>query len=391
MTMSATIDASGISAPDQPTILEELKTLFRSIYGNDVNLDPDTQDGQWLAAMSQMISDNNQMAINVFSSFSPSFAAGAQLASLVKINGITKNVATPSTATVLISGDVGTVINNGVVEDTFGFRWNLPSSVTIPTSGAASVTVTAQDNGATQANAHTITKIITPILGWQGVTNPLAAVPGQAVEEDSALRVRQSRSTALPAQAIIEGIYAEVADVNGVERLTIHENDTDTTDSDGVPSHTIAVIVQGGDVQLIAEAIQRTKPPGTGTFGDVSYMTVDSHGVPNTIRFVELEIVPIQVRINIHALPGFTSTITTAIKQAVMDFVNDTLIIGEDSYRTRLFTPANQGGTGVGDTYYVTNIQQNMKPGAPAQTDLYSQFDQKFVVESLDDVNVVLT
>lgn len=389
--MSAVVTATGITAPDQPTILAELQTLFRSIYGNDVNLDPDTQDGQWLAAMSQMISDNNQMAIDVFASFSPSYAQGTQLSSLVKINGLTRNVPTASTVTLLIEGDVGTVISNGIVEDTLGNRWALPASVTIQNPGAVSVTATAVDNGATRADPDTITRIITPTRGWQTVTNPLAAVPGQAVETDAALRVRQSRSTALPAQAIIESVYAEVADVNGVERLLIHENSSDVTDSDGVPSHSIAVIVQGGTVQEIAEAIQRTKPPGTGTYGSVSYLVVDSHGVPSTIRYIELEVVPIQIRISLHALPGYTSTIGDALRQAVMDFVNDTLTIGENSYRSRLYTPANQGATGVGDTFYVTNIQQCVKPGALASTDLLCNFDQKFIVEVLDDVVVALT
>jgi len=88
---------------------------------------PDSQDGQWLAALASAINDSNQAAVMVFQSFSPTYAQGVNLSSLVKINGLTRLVATNSTAVGNVVGVAGTVIANGSVADTAGNIWNLPA------------------------------------------------------------------------------------------------------------------------------------------------------------------------------------------------------------------------------------------------------------------------
>lgn len=40
-----TIDEAGIHAPDFPTVLNWLKEQYRAIYGQDVYLENDSQDG----------------------------------------------------------------------------------------------------------------------------------------------------------------------------------------------------------------------------------------------------------------------------------------------------------------------------------------------------------
>src|SRR5690606_25087178 len=107
-------------------------------------------------------------------------------------------------------------INGGIVEDIEGQQWNLPASVLIPLSGSITVTATCQEQGAIEAPAGTVTKIKTPTFGWQSVSNPSAAVPGQPVETDAALRVRQALSVAVPSQTIFEGIVGSVANLPGV-------------------------------------------------------------------------------------------------------------------------------------------------------------------------------
>ena len=44
----ATIDETGLHLPDYPTVLEDVKARFRGIYGDDLYLGPDSQDGQLL-------------------------------------------------------------------------------------------------------------------------------------------------------------------------------------------------------------------------------------------------------------------------------------------------------------------------------------------------------
>ena len=87
-TLSATIDETGIYIPQYTEILGSLMDSFRAIYGQDIDIAPDTQDGQWLAILAKSIYDSNNMAVAAYNSFSPSYAVGAGLSSLVKLNGL---------------------------------------------------------------------------------------------------------------------------------------------------------------------------------------------------------------------------------------------------------------------------------------------------------------
>lgn len=115
--LSATVAAQGISAPDYQTILNTLTSYFLQIYGSDAYLDSDSKDGQMVALVALAIHDANNTAIQVYNAFSPATGQASALSSNVKINGITRKVATRSTDDVLLKGVAGTTITNGSVRD----------------------------------------------------------------------------------------------------------------------------------------------------------------------------------------------------------------------------------------------------------------------------------
>lgn len=358
MTLAAVISPTGISAPDYATILASLQNSFWSIYGSDANLDPDTQDGALLAVYAQANYDTNQATIATYNAFSPLTAQGVGLSSVVKINGIKRKSSSNSQVVVRVDGVVGTIIQGGIVGDdlNLGTQWALPASVTIPVAGFADVTATSIVPGTVTAAAGSLTKILTPTLGWQTVTNAATAVPGLPVESDATLRQRQSRSTALPAETPLEAIFAAVANVPDVGRVAVYENDTDATDNQGIPSHSIAAVVEGGDANDVAEAIASKKAPGTGTYGTTSVLVFDSRGVPSTIRFFSLSDVPVSVSITIKALTGYLSTTGDTIKSAIAEFISQ-LPIGENSYLGRLYGPGNLNGEAAVTASGMTQVQ----------------------------------
>lgn len=389
-TLALQVLPTGPSAPDYADIFQELRIAAWGIFGSDADLDPDSQDGQLLAVFARAIFDANQAAIDTYNSFSPATAQGQALSSNVKINGIARLVPTNSQCVVTIVGQAGTTINNGSIGDNLnlGTVWNLPPVVVVPIGGAIDVTATCTQPGAFAAQAHTLTSILTPTLGWQTVDNAAIATPGQPLESDATLRKRQSISVSFPASAIVEGIYAAISNLAGVGRLAIYENETDVTDGNGIPSHSISTVVEGGDVTLIANAIKSRKPPGTGTYGTTSKVVFDSKGVPLTINFFALTLVTITVNVTIKALPGYISSTGVAVRQAIVDFIN-TLTIGEISYLNRLFSPANLGGVGLGTTFAVTSLKQSRASDAPpAVQDVPIAFNE---AASSVIANVVLT
>lgn len=375
-TIGAQITDAGIILPDFADIRQQLKIQFWSIYGSDANLDDDTQDGQFLTAIAQAVYDTGQAAVDTYNGFSPVTAQRNQLSSLVKINGLAREVPTRSTAVVTIVGQNGTEIQNGIVGDSLGLntKWDLPPVVNIGVSGTIDVTATCEVDGNVAAAPGSLSVILTPTRGWQTATNASAAAPGLPVETDATLRSRQARSTSLPALSTVDSIYASIAAIGGISRLKIYENDSDVTDGNGIPSHSISVVVLGGDVDLVAQAIALKKTPGTGTFGSTSVEVIDAKGVPNTIRFYELSLTEMAVTIHINALAGFVSTTGDILVQAVVDFINS-LDIGEKSYLARLYTPANQSGSGLGATYVVTAITQGPRLGPLVAADFPIAFN----------------
>lgn len=381
------ISATGISSPAYNDILTALTQIFQSIYGTDIITTPDSQDGQWLAIISLAFFDLEQLLIAVFNSMSPQFAQGAQLSSMVKINGLARLIPSQSTASVNVVGVAGTVISAGVVQDQAGNLWSLPPNVTIPGGGSISVTATAQQFGAIVAAPNTITNIFTPTQGWQSVTNPAAAIPGAPVETDFALRQRQSVGVGLPAQTPVQAIIAAVQNIPGVARAKIYENPTNATDSNGLPPHSICVVVQGGVPGTIAQTIEAKKSPGTGTFGSTSIIVNDPGGLSIAINFTLLTFVSIWVNVTIVRQPTFQAATANNLINNLVNFINN-LQIGQAVLYNWLISIAQAADSQAGLTYEVTVLQVGTAPNPTGVVDVPIPFNEAATTVI---ANIVLT
>ncbi|HBV5299456.1 TPA: baseplate J/gp47 family protein [Klebsiella oxytoca] len=342
---------SCISAPDYQTVLDTITGYFQQIYGSDAYLEPDSKDGQMVALVALAIHDANNAAISVYRSFSPATALGDALTSNVKINGITRRAATNSTVDLLLTGTVGTTITNGSVRDTNSVVWNLPATVVIGSGGTVVATATCANSGAVAAVAGSVDGINTPTRGWASVTNPLAATVGVAAETDAELRVRQSQSVALASLTPFDAVDGAIANVEGVTRHKLFENDTEATDSNGLPPHSISAIVEGGDALEIAHTIRSTKGQGVSTYGTTAIMVTDKYGNPYIIRFSRPVDVPVYVSITLKALTGYSSEVGDEIKAAVAAYINS-LAIGDSVLLSRVYSPANLGVVSGGNARY---------------------------------------
>ncbi|GAL60542.1 hypothetical protein EV102420_43_00020 [Pseudescherichia vulneris NBRC 102420] len=349
--LSATVTAEGIGAPDYQTILSTLTGYFQQIYGSDAYLEPDSKDGQMVALMALAIHDANNAAIAVYNCYSPATAYGAALSSTVKINGISRKGATRSTADLVLYGTAGTVITNGSAKDNNNIVWSLPSSVVIGLDGTVTITATCSSSGAVAALAGTITGINTPTRGWSSVTNPAAATVGTAAETDAELRIRQSQSVGLPSLTPFQAVDGAIANITGVMRHKLYENDTGVADSNGLPPHSICGVIDGGDVSTVAIVLQGKKGLGVSTYGSTAVTVSDLYGNPHLISFSRPIDVPVFASVTLQAFTGYTSQIGEQIKEAIADYVNG-LAIGDDVLLSRLYSPANLGVVSGGSARY---------------------------------------
>jgi len=377
------ISSAGITLPSYNDVLIGYQQGYMLVYGSDISINANDLDAQWLAIQAQAYFDLSQMIGVIYSSFG-ALAQGPFLDNMVAITGIVRNVATYSTATVTLTGSSGTVISNGVIGDNQGLNttWDLPATVTIPSGGSINVTATCTTIGAITASADTLTKILTPTANWNTVNNIGAAVVGVAVEPDSQLIQVQQQSVALSAETSIQSIAAAVLNVPGVTEVAYLNNDTNSPIS-GVPAGNFAIIVAGGTTTAVAQAIASKKPPGIPSYGTTSVIVYDSAGMPDTINFYEIDLVELTIQVTITPLAGYQAQTAQTIISNVVAFING-LDISETSYLARLYSPANNGGVGIGATYVVTDIQQSIKPNALDVLNLTPLLYQQFVITAAD-------
>ena len=369
------ISATGILKPAFSDELAYFTSSFQSIFGADIYLGNDSQDGQFVGLLALTLDDVNNQAIETYNAFSPVTAQGTGLSSNVKINGIARKVPSFGTVPVLISGQVGITVTSGTVADISGNQWNLPPSVTIPPAGQITVTATCAVLGAITTSAGPAT-MVNPTFGWQSASFFAAATPGAPVESDAALRQRQAISTALPSETTLEGTVSALAALPNVNRITPYENDTALTDSNGLPGHSVAFVVDGGNSTAIATTIALKKPPGAcSTYGSIITPIMDAYGIIHNIAYFPPEIINISINVTVTALAGFTLAIQSSIQASLVAWIN-ALPIGAAILLPRMYMPAQlSGGFGSG-TFELVSIAIARDGLMPVQSDILLAFDE---------------
>jgi uncharacterized phage protein gp47/JayE len=384
----AFIDAFGIHKPDFPTELAYFTTQFQSIFGADIYLGNDSQDGQFVGLLALALDDVNNAAIEAYNSFSPATAQGTGLSSVVKINGLERKVPSFGTVPVLLGGQSGVPITNGAVQDINNVQWNLPSLVTIPPTGQITVTATCAVLGAIATAAGPAT-IVNPTFGWQSASFFAPATPGAPVESDAAVRGRQALSTANPSISVIEGIIGELLELPGVNRIVGYENDTSLPDVNGLPAHTISLVIDGGDVTTIATTIATKKTPGCGTYGSIITPITDAYGIVHNIAYFPPEIINISINVTVKALAGFTLDVQAGIQASLVAWVN-ALSIGAAILLPRMYMPAQlSGGLGSG-TFELVSIAIGRDGLMPVPQDILLAFDEAPFTQT-SFVNITVT
>jgi uncharacterized phage protein gp47/JayE len=328
----------------------DVKNIYYRIFGTNIDLSSDTMDGGLSGAFAEALSNEDQKAEAVYKSFNPSEAEGVALSTLVQLNGITRLAATYSTVTLNITGVDTTVIPAGAVVRTSdtGEPFETDTEATI-SGGTATVTATAQNSGAVIALSGTLTVIDTNIAGWTSVTNNNDAIEGNDEETDESLRIRRKRSVAISSQGNVDSVYSALGDLDGVTSVSVEENRTSVTDpTTGVTAHSIGCVVQGGELDEIAETIWQQKSGGCNTYGSITETIVDSQGFNQDIDFSRPTDVDIYIDILASALDNYETGDDEAIKTAIVDYfeTNDVTrqTIGEDVIYSEVYVPAMSTG-----------------------------------------------
>jgi hypothetical protein len=295
--MPDVIDATGLQVETAAEISAALISGLQAIYGADINTDQNSPDGQRVGILTQMAVDIRELAVSVNSGFDPDQALGVILDQRVAINNIEREGGTytvqpidiVTNATVTLQGlDSSFSDPNATgytVQDASGNQYILSATATL-TAGTTTLDFRAKLIGAVNVPVNTLTTPVTVVLGVVSVNNSSAAITvGQNEETDAQLRTRRQQSVSLASSGYLNGLLGAVLNLAGVTEAVLYENFTNSTDSHGTPAHCIWLVVAGGAVSDIAEAIYEKKSYGCNMRGTTTHDITTASGSIFTAQF----------------------------------------------------------------------------------------------------------
>lgn len=327
--MPDAITSDGLTTATQTELITYFSALLRSIYGPDINLDSDSPDGQWmLAGLVQPGLDVRDLITQVNSQFDPDQAIGVILDQRVAINGIQRqggtftltNITLTASQALNLYGLDQTANAPYTVQDAQGNKWILQSSFVVAGAGTYVLSFQAENPGAVISVPNTITLPVTIVLGITSINNPTTySSLGMAEESDAALRIRRQKSVSLSSQGYLEGLIAALENITGVTFTQVYENTTGSTDGDGIPGHSIWVIVAGtGTAASIANAIYTKRNAGCGMKGTQTYNIAQVDGSNFTIRWDTVTAQDLFIKFTASSLDGVNPPNIAAVRAGLV-------------------------------------------------------------------------
>ena len=291
------LDENGLILSTRQELVEDHSDDLKNIYGQDINLDQNTPDGQFVNTLSQAGADVREFAGFVYNSFSPQFASGNALDRVVAINGIERKGGAYTIVPITIHVD-RTVTLQGLdkqanaldgagytIQDNVGNQFILTTTTTL-TQGVHVLLFRAKEIGKVNTIIDTIQTQVEIVLGVVSVSNLSAPTQvGTVGETDLELRARRERSFALAALGTTEAIEASLLALDGVTEVVVYENDEKVVNSDGIPPNSLWVIVDGGSDNDIANILSKKKTVGSGWKGQQVVNIIKSNNTLKQIKF----------------------------------------------------------------------------------------------------------
>lgn len=314
--MPNAITSTGLTTASQAELVTNFTTAMKSIYGADIDLDSDSPDGQMMMIFIQAVLDLEDLITQVYNMFDPDNAIGNILDQRVAINGIQRQAGTFTVTNITIGtsqsinlyGLDQTIQPVFTVSDAAGNLYQLQVTQLgfNPGGGGTALAFQAAKPGALTPTPNTITVPVTIILGVASINNPTAATSiGLNEETDAALRVRRQQSVSLASQGYLAGLLAALLNLPGMVAAFVYENVTGATNADGVPGHSIWVIVSGtAAVADIARAIYNKRNAGCGMFGGTTYIITQVDGTLFTVSWDGVVSQPLFIKFNVGSING---------------------------------------------------------------------------------------
>lgn len=379
-------DTGNLQFSYKDDILAEYQNLFKTIFG-DINIDESTPQGQIITSLTQV----DLATISYLENLANAFFFGGSGEFLDKwawnLYRITRKQGTPSSVVITITGRPETEIQADFTVSDGSQNYKIESPTQIPEGGEIKANFINLEINDKTSNANTITQIVTNINGVERVNNEAPSTMAIMRETDAQLFNRCLYFGSTATNASFRSIMANVAQVQGVSRIAGAENVLDTSQTiQGVEltPHSICIVVDGGENEAIAKAIQDSKATGcdmVGTTEQILYIDKQKY----TYKFYRPTQVALQAQVTVSKTGALIeANFETLVKNSLADFINS-LDIAKTITQPLL---SNALIKAVGDGLNIDDLQFSLKDETLGYNLIALKLNEVAFI-SLDDIEVI--
>ncbi|WP_310625811.1 baseplate J/gp47 family protein [Limnohabitans sp.] len=330
------INSTGTVQADTSDTLATIKAEWQRIFGQDLDLSPQTPQGMMMAAQAigrDTILKNNAAVAN---QINPNLAGGVFLDDICALTGMQRIAQAFTQVTCTVAGVEGTVIAKGKkAADANGNQYQAAADITL--SGPTTSQWLAVNAGALACPAGTLTQIVDGVLGWETITNPVDGVVGYAQQSDASVRNLRRKTLALQGSGTAISVSSALWALPNVQSALVLENASSApavVQGVSMTRNSICCIVNGGLDADVANTILTKKSGGCGTSFTcpVATTTVNVSAVGGQIvpiNFCRASQVPVQIEITVPK--NSKSTIQSDILYAVAQYASGN-VDGQDGF-----------------------------------------------------------
>lgn len=342
------VTGRGVIVPDTSTVLGDVQEEFKTAFGGDLDVSPETVQGRIIEMISRSRLFTIQACASVSNMLNLNTANGFVLDDIGSLFLLSRQPATYTTVSVVLSGVNGTIVPEGTrLKTTGGDIFVNTEDFTI--GGVLNyATFRAEKKGVVPCPANTLTVILDAVNGLEMANNPDNGNLGRDLESDSEFRIRIRNSLNINSIAVLSAIKANLEQIDGVVGTYLYDNYTTSqvvVDDITVPAHSILAIVDGGDEDEIAQVLYNKKTIGAGYLASttdsgiaiVTKTVLDPiYGTSYTVKFARPKIINMDVEITVARQNYSGSNLVSDVKNAILNWAEgkndevDGLKIGTD-------------------------------------------------------------
>lgn len=289
----------------------EARQLTNISQGLDVS--DESPLGQINGIFAEMLGEAWEALEAAYNAFDADKAEDVTLTNLAKVTGTVRRGARPSRVVASCNLDAGTELipslNFAHVRDKPAARFTPERAFVAPNDGVHFVPFVSEQAGPVPAPQEHLTVIVAPgTQGWNSITNDRDAELGHPADTNATLRLRRIAELMAMGNGTVGGIASKVSQVPGVQTADCFENVAWYTNSDGLPPHSIEVLIFDGLVPLpiddaVAQAIWDSRGGGINYHGSSSGIARRDDGTEVEVSFSRVTPKRVYLEIELHIDP----------------------------------------------------------------------------------------